>query len=587
MSLPQMPGLTGFLLGYLKRNPWSNGAAIAAVVAGASCSVLVQYGMRLLVNSMQSGPAAAGDRVWLSFLFFAFLIAIEAAAWRSAGWLACRAIVKVGVQLRLDLFERLTRQGAAYFGERFSGALGSRISACSNAVQTIESTMIWNILPPCTAFVGAIVILSRLHWPMAAMLAPAVLALAAVLCRIGAKGRPLHRDYARKSAETDGQLVDVVSNIGIVRAFSGAARERDRLARRLGIEADAHVKSALYTERMRAIHDVALWGLSSLMLAWAVLLWTDGKVSAGDVVVISSLTFTILHGSRDLALAVIGLTDHVSRASEALAELTLPEQVRDTEDAQPVIPLGGAVQFDNVTFDYGSGLPALHEFSLRILPGQKIGIVGPSGSGKSTILSLVQRLYDVQSGAVYVDGQDVRTVTQESLHRMIAVVPQDVSLFHRTLIENIRYGRPDATDEEVLAAARAARCDEFVARMPEGYQTLVGERGTKLSGGQRQRIGIARAILCNAPIMIFDEATSALDSESELLIQQALAEAMQGRTVISVAHRLSTLAGFDRVIVVKDGRIVEDGHPAMLKAGQGAFGHMWRLQSESFAAVAA
>jgi ATP-binding cassette subfamily B protein len=215
-----------------------------------------------------------------------------------------------------------------------------------------------------------------------------------------------------------------------------------------------------------------------------------------------------------------------------------------------------------------------------------VGIVGPSGSGKSTILALIQRLYDVDQGGVYVDGQNVRTVTQESLRKTIAVVPQDVSLFNRTLMENIRYGRPDATDEEVMSAAHAARCDEFVRRMPEGYDTMVGERGAKLSGGQRQRIGIARAILCNAPVVIFDEATSALDSESEQLIQQALAEAMKGRTVISVAHRLSTLSGFDRVVVVKDGRIVEDGHPAELKASQGAFGQMWRLQSEGFAVAA-
>jgi ATP-binding cassette subfamily B protein len=192
----------------------------------------------------------------------------------------------------------------------------------------------------------------------------------------------------------------------------------------------------------------------------------------------------------------------------------------------------------------------------------------------------------VNEGAIYIDGQDIRAVTQQSLRRMIAVVPQDVSLFNRTLIENIRYGRPDATDEEVRAAARAARCDEFVANMPLGYDTMVGERGARLSGGQRQRIGIARAILCDAPIMIFDEATSALDTESEMQIHQALGEAMKGRTVISVAHRLSTLAGFDRIIVVRDGAIVEDGHPAELKVGQGAFGRMWRLQSESFASAA-
>jgi ATP-binding cassette subfamily B protein len=585
-------GLMGFLFGYLRRNPWSNGAAIGAVIAGASCGVATQYGMKMLVDAMQAGPAVTGPSgvgsgaVWWPFLFFALLIAFENATWRMAGWLACRAMIKVGVQLRLDLFSGLTRQGAAYFGERFSGSLGSRIGNCAGAVQAIESTLIWNILPPCTAFVGAIVILSGVHWEMAAVLAPCVITVAAVLYRIGVKGRPVHQEFARKTSEVDGQLVDVVSNVSIVRAFSGAVRERDRLAQKLGVEAKAHIKSWMYTERMRVIHDVALWFLACGMLGWGIMLWTQGKATAGEVVVISTLSFNILHGSRDLALSVIGLTDHLARASEALNELTLPEKVQDKQDALPIIPLGGAVQFDNVRFDYGSGLPALEDFSLRVWPGQKVGIVGPSGSGKSTILALIQRLYDVDQGGVYVDGQDVRAVTQESLRKMIAIVPQDVSLFNRSLIENIRYGRPDATDAEVMAAAHAARCDEFVRRMPEGYDTMVGERGAKLSGGQRQRIGIARAILCNAPVVIFDEATSALDSESEMLIQQALAEAMQGRTVISVAHRLSTLSGFDRVVVVKDGRIVEDGHPAELKVSQGAFGQMWRLQSESFATAA-
>jgi ATP-binding cassette subfamily B protein len=586
MSSSRATGSIAFLGSYLKRNPWINGAAVGAVIAGAFCGVAVQWGMRMLVDAMQAGPGMRSQAVLAPFLLFAGLIAVENGTWRIAGWLGCHAIVKTRMQIRLDLFEILSRQGAAYFGERFSGALGGRVSNCAEAVQAIESTLIWNILPPCAGFVGAIAILSGLHWLMACVLAPAVLVVAAILYWIGVAGRPLHQDYARQAADANGQLVDVVSNIAIVRAFSGARRERDRLADKLGVESLTHIKSWMYTERMRVFHDAALWLLACGMLGWALVLWMKGDITAGEVMVIGSLSITIVNGSRDLALSVIGLTDHMSRAAEALRELTLPVTVEDAAAAQPIIPLDGAVQFDKIRFDYGGGPRALKDFSLRILPGQKLGIVGPSGSGKSTILSLLQRLYDVDEGAIYVDGQDIRAVTQESLRRMIAVVPQDVSLFNRALIENIRYGRPEATDAEVFAAARAARCDEFIANLPLGYQTMVGERGARLSGGQRQRIGIARAILRDAPIMIFDEATSALDTESEVQIQQALAEAMKGRTVISVAHRLSTLSGFDRVIVVKNGEIVEDGHPAELRVRQGAFGAMWRLQSESFASAA-
>jgi ATP-binding cassette subfamily B protein len=579
MSRTAQPSLVAFLLGYLRRYSWWHAAAIGAVVAAGSCGAATQFCMKAVVDAMQAGPAAAAGAFW-PFVTFASLIAVENGFWRSAGWLGARAIVKVGVEVRLDLFGRLTRQSAAYFGDRFSGSLGSRVSNCASAIQAIETTLIWNILPPLTAFMAAIVILSGLHWQMAAVLSPCVLGVGTLLYGLGMRGRPIHLHYARSASDVDGRLVDVVSNVAIVRAFGGAARERERLAQRLGLEAKAHIESWMYTERMRVIHDAAMWILSCGMLAWSLLLWSRAKATAGDVVVISTLSFNLLHGSRDLALALIALTDHLARAGEALAELTLPEQVADRPGARAIIPLGGAVQFDSVSFSYGSGVPALEDFSLRVMPGQKVGIVGPSGSGKSTILALLQRLHDVGQGGIYVDGQDIRAVTQESLRGMIAIVPQDVSLFHRSLMENIRYGRPDATDAEVMAAACVARCDEFAARMPDGYHALVGERGARLSGGQRQRIGIARAILRDAPIMIFDEATSALDSESEQLIQQALAEAMEGRTVISVAHRLSTLSGFDRVIVVKDGRIIEDGEPAELKKVHGVFGTMWRIQSE-------
>jgi ATP-binding cassette subfamily B protein len=585
MTFSRGDGLAGFLLGYPKRSPWINGAAVGAVIAGASCGIAVQWGMRLLVDAMQAGPGA-GPAIWPAFLFFAALVAAENVTWRMAGWLGCRAIVRTRAQIRLDLFEKLSQQGAAYFGDRFSGALGGRISNCAEAAQAIESTVIWNILPPCTGFVGAIVILAGIHWQMACVLALAVAGVVTALYRIGIAGQGLHQEYARKNADANGQLVDVVSNMTIVRAFSGARRGQARLAQKLEIESRAHIASWMYTERMRIVHDAALWMLACGMLGWAILLWSAGRITVGEVVVVTSLSITIINGSRDLALSVISLTDHLSRASEALRELTLPVTVEDADGARPIVPLKGAVQFDSVRFDYGGGPPALRDFNLRIVPGQKIGIVGPSGSGKSTILALLQRLYDVSEGAIYIDGQDIRQVTQDSLRRMIAVVPQDVALFNRSVIENIRYGRPEATDEEALAAARAARCDEFVSKMPEGYETMAGERGAKLSGGQRQRIGIARAILCDARVMIFDEATSALDTQSEILIQQALTEAMRGRTVISVAHRLSTLSDFDRIIVVKNGQIVEDGHPAELKARQGAFGEMWRLQSESFARAA-
>ncbi|MBV8168792.1 MAG: ATP-binding cassette domain-containing protein, partial [Alphaproteobacteria bacterium] len=270
---------------------------------------------------------------------------------------------------------------------------------------------------------------------------------------------------------------------------------------------------------------------------------------------------------------------------DALQAIAVPHEIPDAPDARPLVARGGALRFDDLSFSYKGATPhagkapaALDRVALSVPAGQKLGIVGPSGAGKSTLLALVQRLYEPTHGRILVDGQDIAGVTQESLRAAIAVVPQEISLFHRSVLENIRYGLPEASDEQVLAAAKAACCHNFIEALPEGYATVVGERGLKLSGGQRQRIGIARAILKDAPIVLLDEATSALDSQSELEVQRALAELMRGRTVLAVAHRLSTLAAFDRIVVIKDGRIIEDGAPAELRKRQGFFSAAWARQ---------
>jgi ATP-binding cassette, subfamily B, bacterial len=256
--------------------------------------------------------------------------------------------------------------------------------------------------------------------------------------------------------------------------------------------------------------------------------------------------------------------------------------VTDRPGAKPFTARGGAIEFQDVTFAHEGGREVFRGFSLRIPAGQKVGLVGSSGAGKSTLVGLVQRLEDMQRGRVLIDGQPLTAVAQDSLRAAIAVVPQEISLFHRSIFENIRYGRPDAPDAEVFAAARAACCDGFARALPEGYATVVGERGTKLSAGQRQRLGIARAILKDAPILVLDEATSALDSRSEAAVQRALATLMRDRTVLAVAHRLSTLSSLDRVVVLSDGKILEDGGPAELRRAGGAFDALWRMQAAGF-----
>jgi ATP-binding cassette subfamily B protein len=271
----------------------------------------------------------------------------------------------------------------------------------------------------------------------------------------------------------------------------------------------------------------------------------------------------------------------VAKLREAVQVLGLPHEMQDEKDARPLKVTAGAIEFRSVGFSYPSGQPVLRDFSLAVPGGQKVGLVGRSGAGKSTIMALLQRLYDPDCGQVAIDGEVIAHVTQESLRRSIAIVQQDISLFHRSLLENLRYGRPEASDEEVYRAVEAARCTEFIDRLPEGYRTLVGERGMKLSGGQRQRLAIARAFLMDAPIVLLDEATSALDTESEQSIQEALARLFRGRTVIAIAHRLSTLDSFDRVVVLDRGRIVEDGPPRSLLQAQGLYSGMYGRQGQA------
>jgi ATP-binding cassette subfamily B protein len=577
-AIPRHP--LSFLAHYVWRRRWSHAAILVAVLVAVSASVGARYSLKFVVDAVAVGQENI-DAVWAALAVFVALICADYLSWRVGGWIAARTFPAVGADLRLDLFRHLLGHSARFFSERFAGALSGRITAAATAVYTVENSFAWNALPPAIAIIGSLASLAAIQPVMAMTLAAVAAVLAAAMAFGALRGQPLHAEYARRAAQSSGEIVDAVSNHSAVRAFASAARECTRLQGRLGSEVAAHRRALYFIEWLRTGHALCVVALTGAMLVWGVLLWQKGQVTAGDLVVIAAFSVALLDASRDLVVAFVEMTHHWSKLGEAVQELTHPHELPDRPDAQPLTRRGGSIALEDLTFTYPDGRPILHNIKLRIPAGQKVAIVGPSGAGKTTLLALVQRLYPVVFGRVTVDGQDVAQMTQESLRRAIAVVPQDVVLFHRTVLENIRYGRPDATDEEVAAAARAAHCAEFIRELSEGYDTIVGERGVRLSGGQRQRIGIARAILADAPIVLLDEATSALDTESELAIQHALTQLMQGRTVLAVAHRLSTIARFDRVIVMKDGRIVEDGAPADLARRNGHFGRIWRMQTDA------
>ena len=403
---------------------------------------------------------------------------------------------------------------------------------------------------------------------------------------ISAAGKPLHDDFADKAAIVDGEMVDVISNMPLVRAFCGLSHEHARFDATVGRELIARGRSLRYLEKLRILHAGVTLVLTIALLAWAIRLWQQGGATTGDVVLVCTLGLSILNATRDLAVALVDVTQHVARLTEAIATLLLPHELRDHPEAEPLMRSGAAIAFDNISFQYPGGAKVFDRFNLRLQPGQRVGLVGHSGGGKSTLFVLLQRFYDVDQGHIVIDGQDISRVTQQSLREAISVVPQDISLFHRSILENIRYGRPNATDDEVLRAAIAARCD-FVETLPAGLDTMVGDRGVKLSGGQRQRIAIARAFLKDSPILLLDEATAALDAESEEAIREALGRLMRGRTVIAIAHRLATLRSFDRLVVLRSGKILEDGPPDRLMQVQGPYRELVTQEMSRLAKFAA
>ncbi len=576
------PRPLAFMARYVLHHKLQHALILLSVLVAVIAVVGSSYAVHYLVDTLTSYRGGPMRPVWIAVGLLGLLICVDNLAWRVGGWVSTYAFVAVTGDLRRDLFRHLTGHAPSYFADRMPGTLAGRITATSNAMFTLENLATWNVLPPCLNVAFSILLMITVSPAMAAVLVVLAALISMLMFRMAAGGRPLHHRYASDAARVDGELLDIINNMPLVRAFGATRRERVRFSQRMEGEMHARGTSLRYLERLRLIHAVLTAILTAVRLVWSVLLWQHHVATVGDVVMVVTLGFMILHGTRDLAVALVETIQHVARLAEALSTLLLPHDMPDAADAAGFgTEPRGEVMFEHVTYAYPGGDPVLADFSLHIGGGTRLGLVGRSGSGKSTVLALLQRMRHVQGGRILIDNKDLPGLTEEALRAVISVVPQDVSLFHRSVLENIRYGKPEASDEEVRASADAAGCRDFIEAMPEGFDTEVGDRGVKLSGGQRQRIAIARAFLRNAPILLLDEATSALDSESEQLVQRALERLMVGRTVIAVAHRLSTLRDFDRIVVMQSGRVLQDGPPAVLERSEGAYRDLLSRQAMS------
>jgi ATP-binding cassette subfamily B protein len=575
-----------FFLRYVRLRMTSHALIAGAVVLAVFCSIVTQYGIKLLVDAL-SLPDRAAAAAWSTFTLVVGLIAADNLLWRLASWIGNSTFVAVTGDVRRDLFRHVTGHAPSYFANRSPGTLTSRITATSNAFFMIENMIVWNVIPPCLATVCAIAFVATVSWSMAGSLVIIAGTVVAVMIWRAAAGKPLHHEFANRAAAVDGEMADVVGNMTIVKSFGGMLHEHRRFDASVEREMTARQKSLRYLERLRIMHALVTVALTIALLGWAIALWKRGEATTGDVILVCTLGLSVLHATRDLSVALVDVTQHIARFSEALSTLLVPHQMRDRPGAAALMSRGSNVAFKEVTFAYPDCPATFNNLDVHIGSGQHVGLVGASGAGKSTIFALIQRFYDIQSGHILIDGQDITEVTQQSLRDAIAVVPQDISLFHRTLMENIRYARPEATDGEVCEAAMAAHCHDFIAALPEGFDTVVGDRGFRLSGGQRQRVAIARAFLKQAPLLLLDEATSALDGDSEQLIRDALRRLMQGRTVIAIAHRLSSVRSFDRILVLERGRIVQDGPPDALLRSEGLYRRLMEAERHRLAQVRA
>ena len=567
-----------FFLRYVRRHGKAHAVILAAVASAVICSIFTQYAVKLLVDTL-SGQERNIPAVWHGFALLAGFIAADNILWRVASWVGNSTFVSVTGDARRDLFRHLTGHAPSYFSSSSPGTLTSRVAATSNALFTVENMLVWNVLPPCMATVWSIALVATVSFEMAGCLVIVAALVIIMMFRKAAAGKQLHHEFAYRAAAVDGELTDVVGNIAIVKAFGGISREHRRFDTAVGQEMAARQRSLRYLEQLRIAHALVTVALTIGLLVWVLMLWQQARATTGDVILVCTLGLSVLHATRDLAIALVDVTQHTARFAEALQKLLVPHQLCDRPDAKTLARGGISVRFDKVDFAYPECPRLFRGLNFTIETGQRVGLVGASGGGKSSIFALIQRFYDIGGGRILIGGQDVTEVTQQSLREAIAVVPQDISLFHRSLIENIRYARPEASDAEVREAAAAARCD-FIDQLPQGLDTIVGDRGARLSGGQRQRIALARAFLKDAPLLLLDEATSALDGRSEEDIREALARLMQNRTVIAIAHRITTVRQFDRILVVGGGRVLQDGSPSDLAACLGPYRDLARLEPQ-------
>ena len=590
MTLARKPAARplGVVLLFLFRL-WVAHPLLVAITAGAMvCATLTDVFLPLYAGNLVTAVSGGGARnaALHGALTALAIMAGLGAAQTVLRYIVFRSIVRLTLhnmsEAARGAFHRVQRFSADWHANNFAGSVQRKITRGMWAIDMLNDTLLVALLPAVSVLAGSAIVLGW-HWSiMGALLAVGSVLYITLAATLSVNWVSPAAQLSNKwDTRVGGALADAISCNAVVKAFGAEARE-DAILRAVVAKWSARTRRTwLRGTASGTIQSAGLVLLRSAVTALVIWLWWSGRASPGDVATVLTAYFIVLGYLRDIGFHIANLQRGVNDMEELVALHAQPLGVEDAPHAPPVNVTAGAIAFARVNFRYGTHVqPLFDALSVRIPAGERVGLVGPSGSGKTTFVKLLQRLHDVTAGAISIDGQNIAAVAQASLRANIAIVAQDPILFHRSLADNIAYARPGASREEIEQAAWLANAHEFIARLPRGYATLVGERGVKLSGGERQRVAIARAFLANAPILILDEATASLDSESEALIQDAMERLMTGRTVIIVAHRLSTVRHLDRILVFQRGRIIEDGqHEALLRLEDGVYRKLYERQA--------
>lgn len=575
-----------FIWHYVKIFKWSMLLLVLCIFTRQISNTIEPYFLAKIYNTVADRQNTG---YWNEILLYASLLAVISLAAllisESAMFIVARFVPKIKTMVIRDVFEDVNRQSISYFANEMTGNISHKVSLlANNATDFINSC--FEVLHMVSRTAVTVAVLSWVSWHYAVFILIWTFSIVLISGKLGDIRRRWGKETGRLSSAANAVVVDAISNYSEIKSFANFRFEKVNLLKSLRILRKAETTEKKVMGWIRIVQQfISLLSLVAFIF-FSIYLLKAGKIDTTQFIFVTTVFLNISYLAFQMSWVYNNFSRMFGNVSSALDTLAVEPEITDKPGAATLKGRTAAIRFENVTFGYQSRDKLFKCLNLDIKPREKIGLVGLSGSGKSTFVKLISRYYDVDAGSIKINGHDIRDVSQDSLHKMIATIPQDVCLFNRTLFENIRYGDTEAGEKQVVNAAKKAYADIFIREFADGYQTKVGDRGVILSGGERQRIAIARAILKKAPILIFDEATSALDSQSEIHIQKSLKNLMKGKTVLAIAHRLSTLREMDRILVFDKGKIIESGSHEQLLAQNGLYARLYNMQVAGFMGTA-